>query len=102
MRVRFTRRAKRDISEIYDWLADRNPLAARQVEDFILKASLGLAEFPMMGVPTDLVQVRRLPLVRYPYTIFYRVDDTSGFVDILRVVHGSRIRQVGSVPGESE
>lgn|SRR5690606_505067 len=102
MMVRFTRRARRDISEIYNWLVDRNPVAARQVEDFIRKASLGLAEFPMMGVPTDLAQVRRLPLVRYPYTIFYRVDDTGGFVDILRIVHGSRIRDAGSMPGESD
>src|SRR5690606_14955020 len=53
-------------SEIYNWLVDRNPVAVRQVEDFVRKVSLGLAEFPMMGVPTDLAQVRRLPLVRYP------------------------------------
>ena len=43
-------------------------------------------------------KVRRLPLLRYPYTIFYRVDPDRNIVEIARVVHGARIRDLGSMP----
>jgi plasmid stabilization system protein ParE len=31
-----------------------------------------------------------LPIVRYPYLVFYSVDDTAKEVHILRVRHGAR------------
>jgi len=40
------------------------------------------------------------PLFRYPYTIFYRIDATVGQVEIVRVVHGARVRNLGRLPND--
>ena len=100
MKVRFTPRARRDMAEIHDWIALRNPAAARRVEDYVREVSRGLEDFPMVGALTDLAQVRRLPLVRYPYTIYYRVDEFSETVDILRLVHSARVQGTGKLPSD--
>jgi len=100
MRLRFTPRAQRDLADIYDYLAEKNPAAAQRVEDHI-RASLELLEtWAGFGAPTDLGDVRRLPIVRYPYRAFYRVDEAAGEVQVLRVLHGARIRDLKSLPDE--
>jgi toxin ParE1/3/4 len=43
-----------------------------------------------MGRMTDQPGVRVLPVVRYPYLIFYTVVDESDEVRILRIRHGRR------------
>ncbi len=70
MNVVYAERARRDIGEIYDAIAIRNSTAAQRVEDMIRSNCEGLADFPFASAATDELNVRRLPLVRYPYTIF--------------------------------
>lgn len=101
MKVRFTKRALRDLVQIHDWIALRNPAAARRVEAFVREASRGLSDFPMIGAMTDLAQVRRLPLVRYPYTIYYRINQETASVEILRIVHSAQIRVIGKLPKDT-
>lgn len=101
MKVRFTRRALRDMAEIHDWIALRNPAAAARVEKFIREVSENLSDFPMIGSLTDLARVRRLPLVRFPYTMYYRVNQSSETVEILRVVHSARVRGIGKLPNDT-
>jgi len=98
MKVVYAERAKRDIGDIYDTIAPHNPTAAQRVEDMIRTACEGLADFPYAPPATDEPNVRRIPLVRYPYTIFYRVDPIRNLVEIARVVHSARVRDLGSVP----
>lgn len=40
----------------------------------------------------------RLPLVRYPYTIFYRIVADQDEVQILRVVHSARVKDLKRMP----
>jgi toxin ParE1/3/4 len=98
MRVVFARRAQRDIGDIYDDIAQHNPSAAQRVEDIIRIRCQRLADFPYATPPTDAPNVRRLPLVRYPYTIYYRIDAEHGLIEIARVIHSARIRNLGSLP----
>ena len=98
MKVVFAERARRDIGEIYDWIAANNPSAAQRVEDRIRRVCESLSDFPYAAAATDEPGIYRLPLVRYPYTIFYRVDRERNRVEIARVVHGRRIRELGLVP----
>ena len=98
MRVRFTPRAQGDVIEIYDYIAKRSPISAQRVEDAISLACGGLKDFPEIGVATDRKNIRRLPLVAYPYTIYYRVNWSSDTVEILRVIRGSRIKNLSKVP----
>ena len=98
MRVRFTPASQWDIGDIYDAIAPHNPAAAERVEQYIRKTALDLAQFPLVGVATDVEEVRRLPLVRYPFTLFYRVSALEDAVEILRVVRSSRVKRLGSIP----
>jgi plasmid stabilization system protein ParE len=72
MKVVYGEQARTDISLIYDYMAEHNPAAAQRMEDAIRAACDGLEDFPYSASATDEPNVRRLPLVRYLYTIFYR------------------------------
>jgi plasmid stabilization system protein ParE len=74
MKVVYAECARQDIAAIYDYIASSNPTAAQVVEDAIRSTCEALAEFPYAAPATDEPNVRRAPLARYPYTIFYRVD----------------------------
>ena len=100
MRVVYAVRAREDINDIYDNIAPHNPAAAPRVEDMIRAVCEGLADFPFASAPTDEANVRRVPLVRFPYTIFYRVDTLRGIVEIARVLHAARVRDLGKVPDD--
>jgi toxin ParE1/3/4 len=49
-----------------------------------------LGEFPFIGHLTDEADVRSLPVVRYPFVIFYAIDDAASEVVILHVRHAAR------------
>ena len=98
MRLRYTPRATRDIAGIYQHIADDSPRAAQRVENAIRKRAKALGDNPKSGVATDLADVRRVPLARYPYTIFYRIVVADEAVDILRVVHAAQVRDLGRAP----
>lgn len=94
----FAERAQRDIGDIYDSIAQHNPDAAQRVEDAIRAGCEGLGDFPYASAATDEPNVRRLPLVRFPYTIFYRVDAARALVEIARVIHAARVKDPGKLP----
>jgi plasmid stabilization system protein ParE len=98
MRVRYAPQAQLDIASIYNHTVVQNPTAAPRVEDHIHSAIELLATFPGLGVATDEEDVRRLPPGRFPYTVFYQVDERAGEVHILRVIRASRVRDLGRLP----
>lgn len=100
MRVVFAERARRDISDIYDSIAIHSSAAAQRVENEIRFACGRLGDFPYASPATDEPDVRRAPLVRYPYTIFYRVDAGRARVEIARVLHGARVKDLRQMPQE--
>jgi plasmid stabilization system protein ParE len=100
MKVVYAERARQDIADIYDSIAPHNPTAARRVEARIRTTCEGLADFPYASSATDEPNVRRVPLVRFPYTIFYRIDTRRDVVEIARVIHGARVKDLGRVPDE--
>lgn len=85
MKVVYAERARQDIDDIYTSIAFTNPAAAQRVEDLIRRTCESLSDFPFASVATDEPNVRRAPLVRYPYTIFYRVDPPLDRVERSRV-----------------
>jgi toxin ParE1/3/4 len=101
MNVVYAEKARRDIGEIYDAIATHNPLTARQVEDTIRANCEGLADFPYAAAATDEPNVRRMPLVRYPYAIFFRIDAVRDVVEIARVIHGARVKRLGAMPDDA-
>jgi toxin ParE1/3/4 len=49
-----------------------------------------LADFPYSGRRSEIADIRELPIVRYPYIVFYAVDEPADQVLILRVRHTSQ------------
>jgi len=82
MRIRYTVRARADLIEIKSYLMNRNPRAAVAVMTSIRQRIALLTDFPLMAPETDQPGVRSLPLVRYPYRVYYQVAG-----DEVRILH---------------
>ena len=75
MKLRFTRRATRDLADIADYLRTRNPPAALAVRDAILRSLQNLTHFPAIGRPQNVEGVRKLVTPKYRYLVYYKVDE---------------------------
>jgi len=74
MRIRYTRRAFFDRESIFDYLDERSPQGARNVQRAIVQAIRSLKEYPRLGRITVVAEVRELTVPRYPYKVYYRID----------------------------
>lgn len=88
MRVAYTLRASRDLDHIHAYIAERDARATTAMSAAIRKLTEGLAEFPLIGHPTDAEGVRVLTLGRYPFRIFYRIVGKQA--QILHLRHDAR------------
>ena len=89
MRVRFSKRALAQLDHILLDLGDLNPVATQRFEHRIHTIIDRIGRFPL-GFQEVAARpgVRRVPLVRYPYLVFYKVFDDE--VVVLRIIHGAR------------
>jgi toxin ParE1/3/4 len=89
MRVRFSRRALAQLDSILLDLAELNPTAAQRFEHRIRMIAERIGRFPRgFQEVEERPGVRRVPLVHYPYLVFYKVYDDETVV--LRIIHGAR------------
>jgi addiction module RelE/StbE family toxin len=87
-RVKWLRKALRNIHLIHDYIAEADAEAAAKV---VLKIQTGveqLEQFPMLGYGGRVQGTRELAIVTTPYFVVYRVQGNS--VQILRVLHHSK------------
>lgn len=99
MKVVYTPRAKRDIEAIFErGVANWGARVAKRVEQRIFLECEKLGRSAELGAPTDITDVRRLPIVRYPFTIFYRIARADDRIEILRIAHSGSIRNLGKLP----
>ncbi|WP_428663266.1 type II toxin-antitoxin system RelE/ParE family toxin [Reyranella sp.] len=89
-RVRYLPKAVQQLDAILSYLAARNPGAARRVGEAIRRGVERIAHFPSSSRPSEVPGVRELPIVRYPYIVFYAVDDHAREIQVLRVRHTSQ------------
>lgn len=85
--------AARDISEIWDFVANNNPIAAVRTREELLEAIRGLASFPRQGHrrPDLTSRPLRFQIVR-EFLIAYAPEETPLLV--IAVVHGRRSPRV--------
>jgi toxin ParE1/3/4 len=88
VRVRWLRRALRNLEEEADYIARDDPQAAAQVVERIVTGVDLLATQPALGRPGRVPSTRELIIIGTLYTVPYRVRDDT--VEILRVFHGAR------------
>jgi addiction module RelE/StbE family toxin len=89
MKLRYTPRARSDLAEIHDYIAQDNPQAARRVIQIIRKAAEALAQNPLVGKAGRVAGTRELAVGRFPFMLAYRVDAEE--VQILSVIHTARM-----------
>ncbi|HSH42504.1 MAG TPA: type II toxin-antitoxin system RelE/ParE family toxin [Arenicellales bacterium] len=88
MRLVWTRRARADLEEIFDYILQDNPTVASSVLDRIGEASLSLVEHPGMGRPGRVAGTRELVVAGLPWILPYTAHPDA--VVILRVLHAAR------------
>ena len=88
MKVRWLAAAAQALDREYDYLAARNPQAARAVFARIVALVRRLGEFPQSGRPGQIAGTRELVIPGLPYVVIYRVNGDQ--VEILRVFHTAR------------
>ena len=89
MRVVLSRLALAELDEILAYIAERSPRGANNVEMRFRHAFDLIARHPEAA--ERVVQrpgVRRLPLVRYPYAVYYEIGPEA--VTVLQIIHCAR------------
>jgi toxin ParE1/3/4 len=93
MKLRFTPRAAQDLANIAAYIRERNPPAALRVRAAILESLQSLVLFPHIGRQQQVEGVRKLVTQRYPYLVYYTVDDEAGEIIVLAIQHPARERE---------
>lgn len=88
MIVRYTRRALNDLSKILDYLDERSPRGALGVKLAIRRAINAIGENPGVGRASGRGGTRPMPVGRYPYLIYWIVEENE--VRVVHIRHGAR------------
>jgi toxin ParE1/3/4 len=87
MKIRFTSRAVRNLSDISDYVRAENPHAATRVRESILSSIKLLADFPELG-KSQADGVRKIITRKYNYRVYYAAE--RGEIVILAIRHPAR------------
>ena len=90
MRVRFTRRAQRDLAEIYDYISQDSPTIASRFVARLIERAREIGDHPTAGRATDESDARVVVAPRLRYLIFYTIAEDDVLITHFR--HTSRRR----------
>jgi len=100
MKIIYAPRALRDIDEILGYVRKRNPRGAHNVS-LAIEHTIRMCALNPRGSPeTDESNVHRCPLGKYRYTVFYRTLTREAGLEVVRVVHSARVKNLGRIPEE--
>jgi toxin ParE1/3/4 len=86
--VRFTRRARQDLLDIWLYIAPQNPVAADRVFDRIEESCQLLREHPQLGPVRPEIADDARALVIERWLALYRLKEHG--VQVVRIIDGSR------------
>ncbi|NIG98234.1 MAG: type II toxin-antitoxin system RelE/ParE family toxin [Serratia symbiotica] len=89
MKVRWTDEALQDRTAIWDYLAERNLVAAVELDGRFSEAAECLTEHPLMGVNGHLAGTREL-VPHEHYRLIYELDEERELVWIVTLIHTAR------------
>lgn len=87
MNLILSHRAKEDLIEIWEFIADHDELAADRYIDHLRDRALELLHFPELGRARNEIQPGLRSLLARNHLLFYRAESQE--VQILRILHGS-------------
>jgi plasmid stabilization system protein ParE len=89
MTLRFTPRARDDLREILEYIANENPAAADRVRRAIFDTVTLIAARPHLGIRNARApELRSCLVAKYPYRIHYFVEAAN--VWIIHIRHSAR------------
>jgi toxin ParE1/3/4 len=94
VRLRFGRRARRQLDNSHDYIHKRNPEAATRVIGRIRQSANRLLDFPNLGPHGLVAGTHELIVVGLPYIIVYRAaKDRDEAIEILGIYHSAQDRE---------
>ncbi len=90
MRLVYTPEALDELEAIADYIKSHNPWAAQHVRAAILASIKNLATFPFLGKSDRAESIRKIGTKKYPYIVYYRIDESYGEIVIITIQHGAR------------
>lgn len=88
MRIRWLKQAVADLEHAFAYIAEDNPVAARQVAEKVQQAIGHLSEHPSMGRPGRVSGTKELVITGTPFVVPYRINHDT--IEILRIFHSAR------------
>jgi toxin ParE1/3/4 len=95
VRIRYSLEARRDLENIYDYIAQRNPRAASRIVERIRAAISLLSEFPQIGHAGRAPDTREWVVKGLPYVIVHELRPVEDEMVILGIFHGAQDRDQG-------
>jgi toxin ParE1/3/4 len=92
VRLLYAPRAIEDLTEIADYLVPRSPIGAERVRAAILVTLQTVIDLPHAGRLQTTDGVRKIVVRRYPYLVYYRIDEEAEEIVVLTVQHSARRR----------
>lgn len=99
LEIRHTRRARRDVAEIWRYIAERDEVAASGVVGRISEVVATLGHHPLIGRERNELGRELRSIGSGRYIVFYEVR--ANYVNVVRVLAGERNITVGFF-GENE
>jgi plasmid stabilization system protein ParE len=100
MKIVYAPRALRDVDEILSYIHQRSPRGAHAVSLAIEHTIERCALNPFAAARTNVPNLYRRPLNKYRYTVFYRVLAGQQGIEIARIVHGARVKDLHTLPDD--
>ena len=90
--VLLSRRAERDLAEIYRYLGERSPTGLAKVDETLFRSLRRLAMVPLSGhLVRELTSQRYREALVYHYRIIYQYLEKKRLVRVMTIYHGKRL-----------
>ncbi len=87
LEVRLRPEAEQDLADAATWYEEQLAGLGHQFLDRVLQTFSAISETPLM-YPVVHRNTRRALIYRFPFGVYYRVEDTA--IVVIAVMHGSR------------
>ncbi|HLG84354.1 MAG TPA: type II toxin-antitoxin system RelE/ParE family toxin [Bradyrhizobium sp.] len=92
MKLVFDDQAIADLADIFEWIAQDSPAAAKVVTDRLFSSIELLGAFPRMGHIGRDPETFEWVVPRFPYVVIYEIDQQLDRVVVTAVFHGAQDR----------